>query len=110
MGYAGFVPGMRSANLHGAPWRDLLTPRHAPAPPSPRRLLVMRTEQPEPARAAPARPAFGEMGWDGGRELGGGGGGGGGGMRRPLSARQYAVQSQARQKLRKGLTPELYAA
>jgi NAD(P)-dependent dehydrogenase (short-subunit alcohol dehydrogenase family) len=28
-----------------APWRDLLTPRQGPAPPSPRRLLVMRAEQ-----------------------------------------------------------------
>ena len=27
VGYAGHVPGLVSGNLHGAPWRDLLTPR-----------------------------------------------------------------------------------
>jgi hypothetical protein len=29
VGYAGHVPGLISGNLHGAPWRDLLTPRSA---------------------------------------------------------------------------------
>mmetsp|Transcript_88337 Transcript_88337/g.234922 ORF Transcript_88337/g.234922 Transcript_88337/m.234922 type:complete len:97 (-) Transcript_88337:153-443(-) len=27
VGYAGHVPGLISGNLHGHPWRDLLTPR-----------------------------------------------------------------------------------
>lgn len=29
VGYAGHVPGLISGNLHGAPWRNLLTPRSA---------------------------------------------------------------------------------
>lgn len=29
VGYGGHVPGVIAGNLHGAPWRELLTPRSA---------------------------------------------------------------------------------
>jgi hypothetical protein len=98
VGYAGFVPGLKAANLHGAPWRDLLTPRGPPGGqpggPSPRRLLVMQQES-----ARESHPGDG----------GGGGGGGGGTARRPLSARQLVAQAQARTKLQKRASVDLYS-
>ena len=50
VGYSGHVPGLIAGNLHGAPWRDLLTPR-SDAAASPRRLPAT------PRPAAPRAPA-----------------------------------------------------
>lgn len=63
VGYAGHVPGLISGNLHGAPWRDLLTPRSTQSLNSSARLpCTPRMRQSDPAvslsrstpRSAPA--------------------------------------------------------
>jgi hypothetical protein len=53
VGYSGHVPGLIAGNLHGALWRDLLTPRSDVA--SPRRLLATpRSATLRPPASAPA--------------------------------------------------------
>ena len=109
VGYAGFVPGMRSANLHGAPWRDLLSPRQATPLPAPRRLLVARAAE---LAEAPSGPSSARSNWNGWSEPAEDvSGGTKGGERRPLSARQHLLAGQARHKLqRRIISADLYAA